>query len=55
MKRVKAYLRLVKWKWAKSRRTVIADYPLAIEAEDEITEFDLMPYLGWMEEERKCS
>lgn len=55
MKRISAYFRLAKWKWAKSRRTVIADYPSAIEDEDEITEFDLSPYLGWMEEERQYS
>lgn len=53
MKRISAYFRLAKWKWAMSRRAVIADYPVAIEEEDEITEFDLSPYLGWMEEERQ--
>ena len=53
MTRVKAYFRLAKWKWAMSGRAVIADYPLAIEDDDEISEFDGSPYLGWMEKERQ--
>lgn len=53
MTKVRAYFRLAMWKWAKSKQTVIADYPSVIEDEDEITEFDLSPYLGWMEKERQ--
>lgn len=48
MNKVKAYFRLVKWKWAKSKQK-----PLYIEDyDDDITEFDSSPYLGWMEKER---
>ncbi len=54
MTKIRAYFRLAKWKWAMStKRKVIVDCPSAIEDEDEITEFDLIPYLGWMEEERQ--
>ena len=50
MTKIKAYFRLIKWKWAKSRQIIL----LNIEKdEDEITEFDSSPYLGWMEKERQ--
>ena len=38
------------WKWAKARQIVLMEN---IADEDEITEFDLSPYLGWMEKERE--
>lgn len=50
MNKVKTYFRLVNWKWAKSRQIVLME---DIADEDEITEFDLSPYLGWMEKERQ--
>ena len=46
MTRLKAYWRLMKRNWRKK------DNFLMLETEDEITDFDLRPYLGWMEEER---
>ena len=49
MTKIKAYFRLAKWKWAKSRQIILLD----IEDDEEITEFDLSPYLGWMEKERQ--
>ena len=49
MTKIKAYFQLMKWKWASSRQIVLLD----IEEEEEITEFDLSPYLGWMEKERQ--
>ena len=50
MTKIKAYFRLMKRKWAKSRQVVLIE---DIADEDEITEFDLSPYLGWMEKERE--
>ncbi|MFK7979317.1 MAG: hypothetical protein AB8G86_05015 [Saprospiraceae bacterium] len=49
MTKIKAYFRLLKWKWAKPKPRVLWD----LEEEEEITEFDLSPYLGWMEKERE--
>ena len=46
MTRLKAYWRLMKRNWKKHN-------PYFPEMEDdEITDFDLRPYLGWMEEEQ---
>ncbi len=55
MKKVKAYFRLVNWKWAKPRQIILMNIEEdedEDEDEDEITEFDSSPYLGWMEKER---
>ena len=42
----------MKWKWIKKNQTVRpihAEY----DNDEEITDFDLRPYLGWMEGELK--
>jgi len=47
MTRLQAYLRLMRWNWNKKKLVGWTN----LEQEDEITDFDGMPYLGWMEDE----
>ena len=41
----------MKWRWTKNNQST---RPIFIEQDDDdILDFDLQPYLGWMEEELK--
>lgn len=53
MKWVKAYIRLLRWYRLKNNRLTRPIITENDDDNDEITEFDLQPYLGWMEEEFK--
>ena len=43
-------MRLMKWKWTKNNQSTKLLYD-ECEGDDDILDFDLQPYLGWMEEE----
>lgn len=48
---IKAFFQFLFQKWKNFNHPAIAGFPMEDYDEDEITEFDLQPYLGWMEEE----
>ena len=53
MTRILTYLRLMKWIWIENK-SVNSSYTES-GAVEEITDFDLPPYLGWMEEELRSN
>jgi len=52
MTRIKTYIQLIRWNWnvkTDPNRPIFAED----DTDEEIMDFDLLPYLGWMEEELK--
>ncbi len=53
MNRVKAYIRLLKWKMNQGNQPDSKIYTELVNEEELLTDFNSQPYLGWMKEEGK--
>ena len=52
MKRIKAYIRLLKWKINQNYQTNSTVYTEINNEEELLTDFNFQPHLGWMKEEK---
>lgn len=55
MNRVKAYIRLLKWKINQNAKINSAVYTETVNEEELLTDFNFQPHLGWMKEEKQSA